>query len=201
MMRFFKHPNFALPAAAFVLAAIAALGLLSIGGDEAEAGTTQTVFVNNNVFCGTAGSSCAQPYSIQINAGSTVEWVDGQAGFIHTVTQCSGDGTGCPGGSPGFGSASLIDPAPNYLSQSFPDAGTFFYRCEVHGNFMRGIIEVVAVSVGGIADFPDIDESPADASGSSEGSSFALVPLVSGLVAALAMFAAGACYARRRWLR
>ena len=202
MMRLVKRPNFALPVAAFVLAAVAALGLLSIGGDKAEAGTTTTVFVNDSVFCGTAGSSCAQPFSIQITAGSTVEWVDGQAGAVaHTVTQCSGDGTGCPGGSPGFTTGILIDPTPNYLSQSFPDAGTFFYRCQVHLNFMRGIVEVVPVSVGGIADFPDIDQAPEDAPGSSEGSSFALTALVSGLVAALAMFAAGAWYARRRWLR
>ena len=200
-MLFVKQAKFALPvAAAFVLAAVAALGFLSIGGDKAEAQTTTTVFVNNSEFCGTAGSSCAQPFSVQISAGDTVEWVDGQTGFTHTVTQCSGDGTGCPGGSPGFTTNNLIDPTPNYLLQPFPDAGTFFYRCEIHGNSMRGIIEVASVSVGGIADFPDIDESPAAASGSSGGPSLTLA-VVSGLVVALAMFATGAWYARRRWLR
>jgi len=200
-MRFLKQTIFALPVAgAFVLAAVAALGFLSIGGDEAEAQTTHTVFVNNSVFCGTAGSSCAQPFSVQINPGDTVEWLDGQAGIAHTVTQCSGDGTGCPGGSPGFGTAILTDPTPNYLSQSFPTAGTFFYRCEVHGNLMRGIVEVVPVSVGGIADFPDIDQSLADDAASSGGSSFGLA-VVGGLMAALAMVAAAAWYAGRRWLR
>ena len=198
MMRLFTHPNLALPAAAFVLAAVAALGFLSIGGDEAEAGTTTTVFVNNSKFCGTAGSACAQPYTIQISPGNTVEWVDGQAGVAHTVTQCSGDNSGCPGGSPGFDSGSLTDPSPNYEEQTFASAGTFFYICTIHGPSMRGIIEV-ASSIGGIADFPDIDGSPAGASGSSGGSSFTLA-LVSGLVAVLAMFAAGAWYARRRWL-
>ena len=57
------------------------------------------------------------------------------------------------------------------------------------------------IPVGGLADFPDIDESPADASGSSGASSFALAALVSGLVATLAVFATGAWYAKRRWLR
>ena len=143
MMRLLKHPKLALPAVAFVLAAVAALGFLTIGGDEAEAQTTTTVFVNNSKFCGSAGSTCAQPFSTQINPGDTVEWLDGQAGIPHTVTQCSGDGTGCPGGSPGFDSGTLTDPPVDlYLSQTFPSAGTFFYRCQVHGNSMRGIITV-----------------------------------------------------------
>ena len=218
MLGLFKQARFALPAAAFVLAAVAAPSLLSIGGDEAEAGTTTTVFVNNSKFCGSAGSSCVQPFSIQIDPGNTVEWLDGQAGFSHTVTQCSADGNGCPGGSPGFDSGPLTDPPMNlYLSQTFPSAGTFFYRCQVHGNSMRGIITVgspttptptpvptptpTPFSVGGISDFPDIDGSPAAVSGSSEGSSFALAALVSGLLVAFAMFVAGAWYARRRWLR
>ena len=62
------------------------------------------------------------------------------------------------------------------------------------------IIQVIAVSVGGIADFPDIDQSPADASGSSGSSSFALA-VVGGSIAALAVFATGVWYAGRRWLR
>ena len=62
------------------------------------------------------------------------------------------------------------------------------------------IIQVVVVSVGGIADFPDIDQSPADAAGSSGRSSFALA-VVGGAIAALAVFATGVWYAGRRWLR
>ncbi len=131
-------------AAAFVLTAITALAFLSIAGDGAKAGTgtTHTVFVNNSKFCSNAGSGCTQPHSLQINPGDTVQWPDGQAGVLHTVTQCSGDGTGCPGGSPGFDSGFLTDPAGGYLTQTFPDEGTFFYRCQVHGNSMRGIITV-----------------------------------------------------------
>ncbi|MCH7953146.1 MAG: hypothetical protein IIC25_04590, partial [Chloroflexi bacterium] len=90
-----KRANLApLIAATFLLAAIASLAILSVAGDEANAGsgTTHTVFVNNSVFCGNAGSGCAQPYSIQIDPGDTVQWPDGQAGVPHTVTQCTGDG-------------------------------------------------------------------------------------------------------------
>ncbi|MCH7485280.1 MAG: hypothetical protein IIA90_09075, partial [Chloroflexi bacterium] len=133
MMRSVRPASLApLIAAAFVLAAIAALAVLSSGGDEAEAGTTHTVFVNNNNF---------QPYSIQIDQGNTVQWLDGQSGGLHTVTQCTGDGTGCPGGIPGFDTAALTDPPSGYLSQLFPDEGTFFYRCQIHTS-MRGIITV-----------------------------------------------------------
>jgi len=130
-----------LVATALALATIAALAFVSISGDRAEAGTTHTVFVNNSVFCESAGSSCAQPYSIQIDAGDTVQWSDGQSGVLHTVTQCSGDGAGCPD-SGGFDSGFLTDPPGGYLTQAFPDEGTFFYRCQVHRNSMRGIVTV-----------------------------------------------------------
>ena len=200
-----KKAAFALTvAAAFALTAIAAPGFLSIGGDEAEAATTHTVFVNDSFFCGSAGSSCTQPFKITINQGDAVQWLDGQAGIVaHTVTQCTGNGTGCPGGSPGFDSGSLTDPPSGYFTQPqhFPIAGTFFYRCQIHLNSMRGIVEVVSTSVGGIADFPDIDESPTDASGSSSGGSSLALAVVSGFVAAVAMLAAGAWYVRRRWLQ
>ena len=141
-MRSVKRASTApLIAAAFLLAAIAALALLSVGGDEAEAGATHTVFVNNNRFCGSAGSTCTQPYSIQIDPGNTVQWLDGQTGVPPTVTQCTGDGTGCPAPG-GFDSGVKSDPASGYLSQLFPDEGTFFYRCQIHPSSMRGIITV-----------------------------------------------------------
>ena len=132
-----------LAAAAFVIAAIASLALLFIGGNGAEAGTgtTHIVFVNNSVFCGEAVFRCPQPYSIQIAPGDTVQWTDGRVGELHTVTQCTGDGSGCPAPG-GFDSGILSDPPSGYLTQPFPTEGTFFYRCQVHGNGMRGIITV-----------------------------------------------------------
>ncbi|MCH7810103.1 MAG: hypothetical protein IH863_05950, partial [Chloroflexi bacterium] len=60
-----------------------------------------------------------------------------------TVTQCTGNNFAtCPGGVPGFNTAVLIDPPSGYLSQAFPNVGTFFYRCQVHPSSMRGIIIV-----------------------------------------------------------
>jgi len=142
MMRSAKPAHLApLVSAAFLLAAIAALAVLAGGGDGAEAGATHTLFVNNNTFCDSAGSSCTQPHSIQINPGNTVQWLDGQSGGTHTVTQCTGDGTGCPAAG-GFDSGLKSDPAGAYLSQVFPDEGTLYFRCQVHGNSMRGIITV-----------------------------------------------------------
>ncbi len=143
------HLAFLIAAVVVVLAAISGLTILSTGGDEAKAGngTTHTVFVNNSKFCGSAGIQCTQPYSIQIDAGDSVVWPAGQDLVPHSVRQCSGDGTGCPGGSPGFDSGIStpdfdVNPSFEYLTQSFPDVGTFFYRCQVHGNSMRGIITV-----------------------------------------------------------
>ena len=134
MMRSVKPANLAfLIAAAVVAGSLTAIALLATGGRQAEAGTTHTVLVNNNFF---------QSSSIQIDPGNTVQWLDGQSGGSHTVTQCSGDGTGCPGGSPGFNTAVLTDPSSAYLSQTFPNVGTFFYRCQVHPSSMRGIITV-----------------------------------------------------------
>ncbi|MCH7810307.1 MAG: hypothetical protein IH863_06990, partial [Chloroflexi bacterium] len=121
-----KRANLPPLIAAVAITAVVSLAILSVVGHEAEAGngTTHTVFVNNSVFCGDADSNCAQPYSIQINPGDTVQWPDGEAGTPHTVTQCSGDGTGCPGGTPGFDSGELTaNPPTLYLTQSFPNEG------------------------------------------------------------------------------
>ncbi|MCH8201275.1 MAG: hypothetical protein IIB85_05070, partial [Chloroflexi bacterium] len=116
-MRFVKLANLALVMAAVAITTVASLAFLSINDDEAEAATTTTVLVKNNFF---------QSSSIQIDPGDTVQWLDGQSGGTHTVTQCSGDGTGCPGGTPGFDSGVKSDPGSAYLTQAFPNEGTFF---------------------------------------------------------------------------
>ena len=115
----------------------------------------------------------------------------------HTVTECNADYTVCSGG---FGSGSLGFNDTFSETLTFATTGSYPYNCSFHPSSMRGVISVAPVSVGGIADFPDIDESLAEVAGSSGGSSFALTALVSGMVVAFTMFAAGAWYARRRWL-
>lgn len=139
-MRSVRFARFAPFAVAAVVASTAALAIFA-RGPEAEAGATHTVFVNNNAFCATPGAACAQPNSIEIAPGSTVRWVDGLIGGLHTVSQCTGDGTGCPAAG-GFESGFLSDPPSGYLSQQFPSEGTFYYYCQVHGTPMRGIITV-----------------------------------------------------------
>jgi plastocyanin len=138
----------ALPSRAPLLLIAAGTALIAAGvllpgglGPIAEAGSAQTIYVNNNVFCATPGSSCSQPYNIQISPGETVNWLDGEAGGLHSVTECTGDGTGCPAPG-GFDSGISTDPAGGYLSEAFPDAGTYYFFCTVHGTSMRGIITV-----------------------------------------------------------
>ncbi len=140
-MRFVKPAHLAPFAVAAVVASAAALAVFARGGPEAEAGGTHTVFVNNNAFCAAPGAACAQPNSIEIAPGSTVQWLDGLSGGLHTVSQCTGDGSGCPAAG-GFESGFLSDPPSGYLTQEFPSAGTFYYFCQVHGTSMRGIITV-----------------------------------------------------------
>ncbi len=196
--------------AIFVLAAIAALAVLSIGGGEAEAGITHTVFVNNDRFCDSAGSDCSQPHSIQISAGNTVQWLDGQSGGTHTVTQCTGDGTGCPAGG-GFDSGVKSDPKAGYLAHVFPDEGTFFFRCQIHGNSMRGIVMVIGPATdtptpvpGTPTDSPGDDSptaTPADVpkTGGEPGSGgLPLILVVLALGGALAVAGSSALYAARR---
>ena len=217
-----KRANFAsLLASAFVIAAVAALAVLSARGNHAEAGTPITIEVSNFKFCTPGQIPCPDAPLDTTVAASVGDTISFQLviGF-HTATNCT-DGTFavCTGNLFNFGTG-----AGDWLIPASANNSNVYFRCNVHPTVMRGLIVVGSpvtptptpippppptptptpepVSVGGIADFPDIDQSLADASGSSSGgSSFALAALLSGLVAALAMFAAGAWYARRRWLR
>ena len=206
-----------LAAAAFLLTAIAVLAFLSTGGDEAEAGTTTTIEVSNFKFCTPGQSPCPDTpldTTVAAGVGNTISF-QLVSGF-HTASHCTDDTfTDCSNNLFDFGTGDgdwLIPPGEN-------DSNVYF-RCNVHP-FMQGLIVVgnpvsptappspspsptaspTPFSVGGIADFPDIDELPTDAAGSSGSSSLTLAALVSGLMVALAMFAAGAWYARRRWLQ
>lgn len=107
----------------------------------AEAGADHTVYVNDNNFCGTAGANCLQPYSIQINPGQQVQWLDGEPGVSHSVTQCTANWASCPAPG-GFDSGLQNDPPGPYVSQTFSEEGVVYYRCQLHGNPMRGLITV-----------------------------------------------------------
>lgn len=220
-MRRVKQANFApLLAGAFVLAAVAAFALLSARGNHAEAVTTITIEVSSNKFCTPGQSPCPDtPLDTTVAAivGDTISF-QLVSGF-HTSSHCTDNTfTDCSGNLFDFGTGG----AGNWLVPGGVNNTNVYFRCNIHIG-MQGLVVVgspttptptpaptptpvptptpAPVSVGGLADFPDIDQSPSEAPGSSEGSSFVLVALVSGLVVALAMFAAGAWYVRMRWLR
>ena len=198
-----------LMATAFVITAIGALAVLSARDNHAEAGTTITVEVSNFKFCTSGQSPCPNSpldTTVAASVGNTISFdlIDG----VHTATSCTDDTfTDCSGALFDFGTG-----AGDWLIPGGADNSDVFFRCNVHPSTMRALIVVgspatptpvptpTPFSVGGIAAFPDIDESPANISGSSGGSSIALAA-IAGLLAALAVLAAGAWYARRRSLR
>ena len=222
-MRRVKPANFASLIAVGVITAIAALAVLSARGNHAEAVTTITINVSDSKFCTPAQSPCPDSpldTTVAASVGDTISFKLLVGSVLpHTSSHCLDDTfTDCDdnlfdfdGGTGGNG---------DWLIPGSVNNSNVYFECNIHA-FMQGLIVVgspgtptptpippppptptpAPVSVGGIADFPDIDQSPADAPGSSGGSSFALAALVSGLAVVLAMFAAGAWYARTRWLR
>ena len=224
-MRRVKPANFApLLAGAFVITAIAAFAFLSARGYHAEAVTTITINVSDSKFCTPAQSPCPDSpldTTVAASVGDTISFKLLVGSVLpHTSSHCLDDTfTDCDdnlfdfdGGTGGNG---------DWLIPGSVNNSNVYFECNIHA-FMQGLIVVGSpgtptptpvptptpaptptpepVSVGGIADFPDIDQSPVDGPGSSGGSSFVLAALVSGLAVALAMFAAGAWYARTRWL-
>ena len=214
MIGFVKQAKIArLIAAAFVITAIAALAVLSARSNHAEAVTTFDIEVGPGLsFCTPGQNPCPanNPFDTTVSASNGDKIKFTQIGGTHTASHCTDDTfSDCTG--------NLFDfsPATGEWPVSVNNSNVYFV-CRFHPQ-MTGLIIVgspttpspsptptpaptpTPIPVGGIADFPDIDGSPADAAGSSGDSSFTLA-LVSGVVAALAMFAAGAWYARRRWL-
>jgi len=98
------------------------------GGQPPPATTTNQISVKNNRF---------DPASTTVNAGTTVTW---------TWDACDDDGYGgrtCIDHSVAFdgGGGSATQSTGTY-SRQFPSAGTFNYRCTVHGSSMTGQIVV-----------------------------------------------------------
>ncbi len=76
-----------------------------------------------------------------ISPGTTVVWT--QVGFApHTVTECDPAFSICPP-TGGFDSGTLFTTGATF-SQTFNAAGVFEYRCNIHPQAMRGVINVVA---------------------------------------------------------
>jgi plastocyanin len=121
-------------------------------GARASAGVT--VYVNNIGFCGTPGGNCPNPYAIQVATGANVQWLDGEAGLPHSVTECTEDWASCPAPG-GFDSGIESDPPGGvYTDESFPQDGIVYYQCQVHGSLMRGLITI------GDSETPTAEPSP-----------------------------------------
>lgn len=83
-----------------------------------------------------------------IEEGDRVRWrYDDDSGNEHTVTSDPSSGesfdssSDCP--SPIFGGDDCLDAQGESYEHRFDRAGTFAYRCKVHGSSMTGVIRVV----------------------------------------------------------
>ena len=186
---------------------------LSFGGGQAEAATV-TVRVGNNWFCDPADGACMVTdlndidVTTNVNVGDTVVWEWGSGGsgtgiIPHTTTHCAANlETTCDG-------PREWDSSPAKTSGTFShtfgseDAGkTFLYRCQVHPSTMRGeIIVQGAGGVGGIGGTAEGVVPQADSAGSTgEASARPPYTIIAAASVAAVIIAAGAWYARRRWL-
>lgn len=193
-----------------IAAAIAVVVLLSVDS-EGRSGTAQASDGNVNVavgsfFFGTTGSAAwdgtGDPGTFEettIHVGDSVTWTPWSG--THTVTGCDPNTSwaDCNGDAPIGNSGSQS--SGSWGPITFNTAGEYPYLCTLHPTLMRGKIVVQAASVGGIGDFPDVEE-PAPASAASNGSSsFLYTALAVGLAAAIVALAGVAWYLRRPKLR
>ncbi|HUF52846.1 MAG TPA: hypothetical protein VMR52_03615 [Dehalococcoidia bacterium] len=109
-----------------------------------------------------------------IDTGDSVRWVapPPTAQNAHSVTECTDDtfsvcGAGVAPVNPIEDSGIRAQPGWPYQVQ-FNNQGTFYYRCEVHPDVMRGRVQVnfVAGAVGGVVDVVSSDDGAPSASAS-----------------------------------
>ncbi len=198
-----------------IAAAIAAVVLLSVDS-EGRPGAAQASDGNVNVavgslFFGTTGSATwngtGDPGTFEettIHVGDSITWTPWSD--THTVTGCDPNTfwVSCNGDAP-IGNSGSQGSAFSWGPRTFNTAGEYPYLCTLHPGFMRGKIVVQAAptpasvgGIGGVAEgaVSEVDSAalPADGSG---GPPYALI---AGALAAAVIIAAGAWYARRRWL-
>jgi plastocyanin len=149
-----------------------------------------------------------------IHVGDTITFVSPAplAVNLHSVMECSDNtfGTCSVGADPNnpiddSGYRNPPSPGPSgwpYATTPFNTVGTFYYRCDIHPDVMRGRIVVQPASVGGfvqIADTGHVHHPGMDMSGSTDGA--ARLPLLAAIAAGvigIALLAVG-FYARRRF--
>ena len=133
---------------------LAACGLIAFtvnpvslpGGSGAHAQGGTTVEVGDNWFCAPGDSACmaTDPDDVDVvttvNAGDTVAW-NWVGSLPHTTTACSGSDFATCDQSQGWDSGIQTG---GTFSFAFTAPGTFYYRCNVHPDEMRGQIAVLA---------------------------------------------------------
>ena len=133
-------------ACAMALAVIVGIAVATPGAPgnpgRAQAAQSVEVDVGSDWFCSAAfdGGVC----ETAIQAGDSVQWnfVDG----FHNAMECGDNwskGSSCSGAE--WASESVVIP-PGTFSRTFESAGTFFYRCTIHPDAMKGKVVVSAAS-------------------------------------------------------
>ncbi|HJX61437.1 MAG TPA: hypothetical protein VJ578_02605 [Dehalococcoidia bacterium] len=183
------------PLAALATAAVISVLLLSLPQGAQEAHADTTIAVGDLWFCDSSFQNGV--CETVINQGETVTWNYASGVTVHNSREC-GANCSSPSGTPVWQLPAAPTAAPWSESFTFNTPGTYLYRCDLHTVAMRGRIVVQAPpSVGGIAELPEVAQAPSGPSGSA-GRTYAA--LAGGLAVALAAVAAGAWFAKRRWL-
>ena len=205
----------ALTVAVVLLATVDSEGRL--GAAEASHGNVNVAV--GNLFFGTTSSSAwngtGNPGTFEettIHVGDSVTWTPWSS--FHTVTGCdpSTFWVDCNGDAP-IGDSG-VQSSGSWGPITFSTAGEYPYLCTLHPTFMRGKIVVQAVpaptptptpapapAVGGIGGVAEGAVSKVDsASLAADGSGGPAYALIAGASVAAVIIAAGALYARRRWL-
>ena len=174
------------------LVAAAAFLLPSHAAQAATANVAVSGTIGQTWFCSIAYQGGVCPTTVSV--GDTVQWnFSGDIYSAHSTRHCSDGCDATPSGTPLWDSPTATVQTHSY---TFNSPGVYPYQCEVHPLLMQGEITVVA-GVGGVAELPDIDASPAKSTDASGNSTVLLAGIAAGAVSVLALGGA-AWYARRR---
>ena len=188
-----RSARIAYPVLARLVLALLALGLGAVFSPGRAHAATVDITVGSYWYCDPSYYLGVCPTNV--NTGDTVVWHFPSGFPYHTSTECGG--------------ASCDDPAPptpvwdsgiqvgGTYSHTFTAPGVYLYQCGVHGALMRGQITVTA-AVGGVAELPQVQFTPADTA-TGAGGSFGGTPLLAGGAAlGLGAIVSIAWYAGRR---
>jgi plastocyanin len=156
------------------------------------------------------GANPAPACDAVITQGETVTWVTSPPLTVrlHTVTECTDNtfsvcGPAVDAANP-IGDSGVRNPPPDtgpdawpYGPVQFYTPGTYYYRCEIHPNTMRGRVVVEAL-VGGIVDFGGATPGPASETAASSDVDYFVFALGAGVAAATLALAGAAWHVRRR---